>query len=126
MKRCYHTCGHPIRVWSDCRRGRPAFFDGATSWTERTIRTCPRCGRRLQRADLRTSPPDVAARVHGWQRAWPELRRQIEQMIAVGGDRDGAAAETELDAFERGLHRLVALTTHAAQPTDNGATPSRS
>lgn len=120
MERRYHTCGCPIRVWEAClqRNGEPAFFDARTNWTERAIRTCPRCGQRLGLAQLHQTPPEPNGTLAAYLLAWPQMRQQIEALINERrreADFDALDAQHTLDTLEAALSRVAELAAGQEQ-----------
>lgn len=119
MELRYHSCGHPVRVWAACRRqdDSPTFFDGGTSWNDRAIRSCPRCGQHLTLTALHEQPHVADETIRSWQRAWPPVRQQLREQLARSQDTDPAMqarAVLTLVAFDQALASLAALAEQAA------------
>jgi hypothetical protein len=112
----YHTCGQPIDV-EELRTGsyRVKFFALRPPGREQRIYACPRCGQHLAPDDLRRARPDSCTALHEWSLAWPELRSQIDQMVASRAGREEPGftyhAELELAEFENALGNVLGLAT---------------
>jgi hypothetical protein len=116
----YHDCGWPVRV-EEMRHGSHVvrFYDYDEKGANRRISVCGRCGEHLSTDALCASPLEAARTLHAWSLAWPQVRHQLNQLVAEQLARDSEFyayhAQRTITDFEQALNNVAQFAADVAR-----------